>query len=174
MKWRFFAKYADLPGGANYNSVLMQLKIQIVRYVDDHFPGIVECELVDAGGHLHTFVEKGPVVSDEWPGPEDSYPKSGVIRCEILEEWRDPDGRDLLRVTTEQPDYVETKEGVTEIVVLSSQVVSAEATIAETERKAKACEDRAKSEPNRSDALLREAASYREWIAGLKRGHWRS
>ena len=151
----------------------MQLKVQIVRYVDDYFPGIVECELVDAGGHLHTFIEKGPVVSDEWPGPEDSYPKSGFIRCEILEEWHDPGGRDLLRVTTEQPDYVVTREGFMEFVVLSSQVISAETTIAEAERKAKACEDRAKSDPNQADALLRQAASHREWIAGLRRGHWR-
>lgn len=99
---------------------------------------------------------------------------SGLIRCEILEQWHNPDGRDLLRVTTEQPDYVETKDGVMEFVVLSSQVISAEVTIAETERKAKDCEDRAKSDPNRADALLREAAGLREWIAGLKRGHWRS
>jgi len=49
-----------------------------------------------------------------------------------------------------------------------------EATIAEIERKAKDCEDRAKSDPSRADALLREAASLREWIASLKRGHWRS
>jgi hypothetical protein len=99
---------------------------------------------------------------------------SGEIRCEILERWHSSDGRDLLRVTTEQPDYVETKSGVTEFVVQSSQVISAEATIAEAEAKAKGCEDRAKLEPSRADALLREAASHREWIAGLKRGHWRS
>ena len=152
----------------------MQLRVQIIRYVEDYFPGIVECELVDAAGRLHTFVEKGPVVSDEWPGPEDSYPKGGVIRCEILEQWYDQDGRDLVRVTTEQPDHVETKEGIKEFIVLSSQVVSAEATIAEVEGKAKAFEDQAGSDPGRADALLRKAASYREWIAGLKRGHWRS
>lgn len=153
----------------------MQLKVQIVRYVDHYFPGIVECELVDASGRIHTFVEKGPVVSDQWPGPDDSYPMSGEIRCEILEQWHSPDGRDLLRVTTEQPDSVETKDGVAEFVVLSSQVISAKATIAEAERKAKDCEGRAKSEPDRADALLREAVSHREWIASLKRGgHWRS
>jgi hypothetical protein len=124
----------------------MQLRVQIVRYLEHYFPGIVECKLVDARGRCHTFAEKGPVVSDQWPGPDDSYPMAGLIRCEILEAWRDPDGRDLLRVTTEQPDYVETKEGVTEFVVELSQVISAEATIAETERKAKECEDRAKSD----------------------------
>jgi hypothetical protein len=152
----------------------MQLKVQIMRYVDDYFPGIVECELVDAGGHRHSFIEKGPVVSDEWPGPEDSYPKDGIIRCEILEQWRDLDGRDLLRVTTQRPDYIETKEGISEFVVLSSQVISAASTIAEMEREVKACEDRATTEPNRADALLHKAASYREWIAALKHGHWKS
>lgn len=157
-----------------YNSTLMQLKVQIVRYVDDHFPGFVECELIDASGRVHTFAEKGPVVSDEWPGPDDSYPMRGEIRCEILEQWHSPDGRDLLRVTTEQPDHVESTDGVTDFVVLSSQVVSAEATIAEAEQKAKDCEDRAKLDPSRAPALLRETASYRAWIAGLKRGRWRS
>ena len=100
---------------------------------------------------------------------------SGEIRCEILEQWHCPDGRDLLRVTIEQPDSVEKKDGVAEFVVLSSQVISVEATIAETERKPQGCEDQATSEPDRANALLREAASHREWIASLKRGgHWRS
>jgi hypothetical protein len=156
-----------------YNSTLMQLKVQIVRYVDDQFPGFVECELIDSSGRLHTFLEKGPVVSDEWPGPDDSYPMGGEIRCEILEQLHPPDGRDLLRVTTNQPDSVETKDGITEFVVLSSQVISAEATIAENEQKARDCENRAKSEPSRANVLLREAARRREWVANLKRGHWR-
>ena len=158
---------------ALYNSTPMQLRIAIVRYVDNHFPGFVECELVDAEGRLHSFIEKAPVVSDEWPGPNDSYPMSGEIRCEILEQWRAPDGRDLIRVTTAQPDYVESKDGNTKFVVLSSQVISAEATIAEAERKANDCERQAQSDPSRSAALLRKAASYREWVANLKRGHWR-
>ena len=42
------------------------------------------------------------------------------------------------------------------------------------ERKARDCEDRAKSDPRRADKLLRDAASHREWIAGLRGGHWRS
>ena len=170
---RFFANN-DAPKAVRaYNSTPMQLRVQIVRYVEDYFPGIVACELVDAAGRVHTFIEKAPVVSDAWPGAEDKYPIGGAIRCEILEQWRDPDGRDLVRVTTEQPDYVETKENVTEFVVLASQVISAAETIAETERKARDFEDRAKSDPNQADKLLREAASHREWIAGLKRGHWR-
>ena len=133
----------------------------------------MECEFSDAARRLHTLVAKGPVVSDKWPGPEDKYPMDGSIRCEILEQWHDPDGRDLVRVTTEQPDSVETKDGAMEFVVLSTQVISAEETIAETEREARDCEDRANSDPIEADKLLRRAASLREWIACLKHGHWR-
>ena len=150
----------------------MQLKVQIARFVDHSFPGFVECELVDARDHLHTFLEKGPIVSDDWHNLENSCPTSGTIRCEILEQWRDPDGRDLMRVTTLRPDAVETKEGVTKFVVLSSQVISVEATIAELEQKVKDCENRAKLDPNRADMELRAAATYGEWIAALKNGRW--
>jgi hypothetical protein len=100
---------------------------------------------------------------------------SGIVRCEILEQWRDQNGHEVVRVTTEQPDYVETKEGVTQFVVFASQVVTAAATIAEMERKVIACEDRARAEPSRAEALLREAETYREWIASLAQGgHWPS
>ena len=168
-----YRQLGDLPQRCAYNSILMQLRVQIIRFVEGYFPGIVECELVDAAGRLHTFIEKAPVVSDEWPGPEDKYPMNGIIRCEILERRHDPDGRDLVRVTTEQPDYVETQDGVMEFVVLSSQVISAGETIAEAEREARDCEDRAKSDPIQADELLRRAASLRKWIACLKHGHWR-
>jgi hypothetical protein len=70
------------------------------------------------------------------------------------------------------PDCVETNEGVTEFVVLQSQVILAEATIAEMEQKAIACEKRAKSEPNQAESLRREAPNYRDCIAGLAYGHW--
>jgi hypothetical protein len=72
------------------------------------------------------------------------------------------------------PDAVETTEGVSEFVVLSSQVVSAEDTIAELEQKARAKEEEAQSQPNRASMLKRHAEEYRESIAALRSGHWKS
>jgi hypothetical protein len=152
----------------------VQLKLQILRYVDDHFPGWVECQFSDAEHRDHSLVEKVPVVSEESLGPEDIYPKSGTIRCEILEQWQDPDGRNLCRVTTERPDSVETSEGVSEFVVLSSQVVPAEDTIAELEQKVRAYEEEAQSQPDRASILKHYAEVCREWIAALRSGHWKS
>jgi hypothetical protein len=37
------------------------LKIQIVRFVDDHLPGFVAGEFTDAKGKCHTIIDKIPV-----------------------------------------------------------------------------------------------------------------
>jgi len=151
----------------------MILKVQVVRYADNGYPGWVECEFLDAGHRRHTIFEKVPIISDEDLGPEDSYPRSGGVRCEILERWRDAKDRDLARVTTLEPDAVETTEGASEFVVRSSQVVSAEATMADLERKAAGLEEEAKTDPKRAGVLLRHAEWCRKNIAALKNGHWK-
>lgn len=157
----------------------MLLKIQIVRYLDNRFPGWVECEFLDAEQHRHTLVERIRVVFTQWFGPGSGYPQVGGVACEILSQWQDNGGRDLVRITTDIPCNVESTEGVSDFVVMSSQVVSAEATIAELEKKARECEneceERSKTQPDRiADALRNDAKVYREWIAALKDGHWRS
>ena len=162
------------PAGRAYNSSsVMHLKIRILRYVEAHFPGWVECEFTDAENNRHSLVEKVPIVSEEDLGPDDSYPKNGLIRCEILERLHCA-GRDLLRVTTEHPDGVETKGGASKFLVLSSQIVPAEETIEELEKKAVAYEEQARSQPNQENVLLHKAGVCREWIAALKSGHWKS
>ena len=151
----------------------MQLKVQILRCIDAHFPGWVECEFTDAENNRHSLVEKVPIVSEQDLGPDDSYPRNGLIRCEILERLRGAGG-DLLRITTAHPDGVETKAGASKFLVLSSQVVPADETIAELEKKALAYEEQARSQPNQENAQLHEAEVCREWIAALRSGHWKS
>jgi hypothetical protein len=96
--------------------------VQIVRFVDDYFPGIVECVLVDAAGTEHRIFEKGPVVSSENLLPTSAYPVAGSIACEVLEEWVDANGRAVARVTTDRPWTIGTTEGVSEFVLPSSMV----------------------------------------------------
>ncbi|MDD3481748.1 hypothetical protein [Azovibrio restrictus] len=58
------------------------VSVQIVRFVDDYQPGIVECQLVDAeGGHF--FIDKVPIVAAEDLCLDSSYPADGAIACEI-------------------------------------------------------------------------------------------
>jgi hypothetical protein len=55
------------------------------------------------------------------------------------------------------------------------KLVPAGATIEELQKKAAACEERAKCEPEtRGREMREEALLYREWIAALNSGRWHS
>jgi len=98
------------------------LTIEIERYVDDSFPGWVECSLVDAFSNRHLFREKGPIVKAGYLGPESAYPQHGAIACEVEAEWKDDSGRSLVRVNTELPWGAESISGETRFVVPRAQV----------------------------------------------------
>jgi len=101
------------------------LVVQIVRFVDAHQPGFVACEFVDASGSSHTIIDKVPVLSHEDLDASSTYPKPGIVGCEVVARWRDKDGRELVRVNTERPWCIESTDGVSEFVVLANQLESA-------------------------------------------------
>lgn len=96
----------------------------ISRFVDEHQPGFVECELLDAGGELHLFVEKVPVVTQVDLWSSSSYPQPGAVPCLVEAEWKDEQGRPLARVSTEHPFHAESTTGKSGFVVLASQVLA--------------------------------------------------
>jgi len=98
------------------------LRVEIVRYVSDDQPGWVACEFSDAEGRQHTIVDKVPVLSSEMLDASSQYPRPGFVGCKVLKEWRDVNGRDLARLSTETPCWIESTEGLTEFVVLPRQL----------------------------------------------------
>jgi hypothetical protein len=48
-----------------------QLAVWIVRFVDQHFPGWVECEFIDAEGRRHTVRDKVPVFTTVGAGEKE-------------------------------------------------------------------------------------------------------
>jgi hypothetical protein len=101
---------------------MANLVVQIERFVDEHFPGFVECVLIDADGVRHEFVEKVPVVSKVGPMSDSHYPSPGYIGCIIEEEWVDELGRGLVRVSTIKPWSIESVTGATAFTVFNKQV----------------------------------------------------
>ena len=101
---------------------LAQLAVRIVRFVDDAQPGFVACEFEDADGRLHTLIDKVPIFTSLMLDATSVYPQIGVVRCETLARWKDARARELVRVSTVKPDGIESTEGLSEFVVLSSQV----------------------------------------------------
>jgi hypothetical protein len=102
---------------------LGELALEIVRWVEDYQPGIVACELVDAEGRRHAFIGKVPIYSTEdYLDAKSTYPRRGAVRCTVLGRWKDADGRNLVRVSTAEPDGEESTEGLDEFVVSTAQV----------------------------------------------------
>jgi hypothetical protein len=101
---------------------MLALTVQITRYVNDHFPGFVECIFQDAEGKTHVFVEKLPVVSREALDVTSTYPAIGAMDCESELAWTDAAGRRLVRISTDHPWHIESMAGESRFVVLASQL----------------------------------------------------
>lgn len=99
------------------------LLVTIEQFVDDDFPGIVECVLVDSDDCTHRFIEKEPVVSTANLSFCSIFPQPGYIACLIQDEWIDERGRQLARIDTIKPWGIESTAGETTFTVLREQIV---------------------------------------------------
>jgi hypothetical protein len=96
-----------------------QLQVEIVRFVEECQPNIVEARFSDSEGHTHTFVDKSAIFSTDWGlDATTKYPQPGVLRCQVSARWHVPSGPDFVRVTTE----IESTGSVSEFVVLANQL----------------------------------------------------
>lgn len=100
----------------------VEFKVEIVRFADASNPGWVECRLIDAFGHLWTFIEKYPIVSSEILEEDSSYPQDGSVACQVVSKERDDRGREILLVDTEYPWHVKSTTGQTRFHVLPEQL----------------------------------------------------
>lgn len=103
------------------NSETKCIPVQIVKFIDASFPGFVECEFVDAKGRKHLLVDKVPIVTTKLLDASSAYPTGGIVRCEVLDRL-DDGNRQLVRITTARPDGVESTEGLSEFVVVASDI----------------------------------------------------
>jgi hypothetical protein len=102
------------------NERTQNLAVRIVRFVDDSFPGWVECQFADAAGRVHTIVDKYPTFTPEMLDSQSQYPRSGEVQCEILNRSQDARGEELVQI---RMPGIESTEGLSEFVVLSTQLL---------------------------------------------------
>ena len=102
---------------------MLAVRIQVTKFVDDHQPGFVECELVDAHGQHWLFVEKVPVVSPTHLDASSLYPQPGVLAC--IERSRRPGetGREIVLIDTQQPWGVESVDHQTQFEVFADALM---------------------------------------------------
>lgn len=91
------------------------LRVQIVRYVEEYQPGIVECQFRDADGQKYSIVGKLPyfTAADLWWDSE--YPQPGQVECRV----EGPPVNGMVRVTLEE----ETTDGRSEVMVLETDLI---------------------------------------------------
>ncbi len=65
------------------NPSSQELIVQIVRLVDERFPGWVASEFVDANAIRHTITDKVPIFT-EVLDESSQYPQAGSVSCEVL------------------------------------------------------------------------------------------
>jgi hypothetical protein len=100
-----------------------ELTVRIVRFVDDSFPGWVECTLTDAEGREWTFHDKVPMFTCEQLSAASSYPQPGVVGCQIVQRSRDAAGREIVTVDTRLPWDCRATDGTYQFDVLAEQVI---------------------------------------------------
>jgi hypothetical protein len=100
------------------------LEVEIIRIVDAHQPGLVECSFTDAHGGKHLFIEKVPVVTIENLSETSSYPRRGMIQCILVRQWRDSEGHEIAAIDTGKPWGIESTDGQTCFDVLTFQLTA--------------------------------------------------
>jgi hypothetical protein len=108
---------------------ILNLKGQIVRFVDERQPGWVEFEFEDAEGRRHMFVDKVPILTSKDLRADSAYPQLGLMPCEVLTRWRGQDGRELVRISTANPLDDKSAEGLTEFVVEAAKLSAGKAPV---------------------------------------------
>lgn len=99
------------------------LRVQIVRFVDEYQPGIVETQFRDSQGKVHTVIDKLPIFTDAKIWSDSEYPQPGVVRCRVLERIPGSGGDDLARITIADPDQVEAADGSSEFIVRQTDLL---------------------------------------------------
>ena len=96
---------------------MRELKVQIIRFVDDCQPGVVECEFHDANMTLHRVIDNVPIFTDKTLWSNSEYPQPGTIRCEVLEMLSENVKPRLAKVTIDRPDGLKSTHGQTDFLI---------------------------------------------------------
>lgn len=94
---------------------MADVKVNVLKIVDNSFPIFVEFELMDCNGISHRFVDKVPVISHNY---DLIPPCTGYMRCSIIKETNK-----TFLIDTSRPDDIESTKGEYQFEVNMDQVI---------------------------------------------------
>jgi hypothetical protein len=103
---------------------MVTVPIQIVRFVMEHQPNIVECVLTDASGRRWHFLDKSAIFTEVYLDRRSAYPLPGILGCEVVREWTDERGRSIATIDTDRPWAISATTGETRFDVLADQITT--------------------------------------------------
>lgn len=98
------------------------LRVEILGFVDESFPGFVRCAFADAEGKRHTFIEKVPVVTTRDLWIDSVYPQQGTVPCEKVESFEGGTISGLVRVTIGVGDSMDSPSYSEQFIVRESEL----------------------------------------------------
>ena len=98
------------------------IRAEVIRWVSDDFPAIVECRFTDRFGRVWAVVEKLPVLTVADLRSDSQFPQPALIACEIVARRQDDVGREMADVTTEAPWGIEATDGTTSFQLYTEQL----------------------------------------------------
>lgn len=100
------------------------IRAEIIKWVSDDFPGVVECRFVDRFGREWVVVEKLPVLTDANLRSNSRFPQPALIACEVVARRQDDAGREITDITIETPWAIEATDGTTRFELYAEQLQS--------------------------------------------------
>lgn len=104
---------------------MLAIKASIFEFIpSDTYPNLVRCRFTDAWGRERIFLEKEPVVSaaaDDLDA-DTTLPQPAEIGCELIRQWRDDTGREIVTVDTDKPWAIWDENQQTRFDVLPDQL----------------------------------------------------
>jgi hypothetical protein len=92
------------------------VKVEILHYLEDCQPGIVEFKLTDAFGRNWYFVDKVSYLSDFTPEHNSVYPQQGSLPCKIRHRFVDGIGRNLVQIVVSEVFHLAADEYVFDVL----------------------------------------------------------
>src|ERR1041384_8007723 len=79
--------------------LMVGIGVLITKYISlNPQPGIVECQLFDAYGNEWTFQDKTAIFASHSLDTDSDYPLPGAIACEVIKQWQDTNGREIVSI----------------------------------------------------------------------------
>ena len=101
---------------------MMYVRVDIVGFVEEHQPNLVEARLVDALGQEHVFTDKCAIFTSVDLDRQSPYPVPGVIACHVITCADTVQGQGTITIDTEEPWHVADADSQTRFVVLAQQL----------------------------------------------------